>query len=456
MPITVNDYTALLAYTDSSPSRWNALTTPGSSVVVTYNFTTGADLPDDPTAPATGPYGTTSYQAFNAEQQSIMRGVIDKAQAVSGVIFVEVDGPAMLNMYSALGAAGISGFANYGQGLDNYTNSADLRMVYQNFNNAFTYQILLHELGHTLGLKHPHSGSVQLEEAADFAANTVMTYNIAAPYEDDFGVLDIAAFEHLYGGAGATAGFQILSAFGDPIVLRASNRDDRVVSTDEGAEIQGRGGNDELTGRQGADLLLGQAGNDLLKGGYGMDILRGGNGADTIIGDIGSAFTGAGDTIAGHAGDDTINGNAGNDRILGGSGNDLIFGENDDDFIIGGAGNDTIDGGNGSDRLIGGAGRDTIIGGDGNDRSTGGADADTFVMTDADRFDTEDIFDFEVGIDTIDLSALSVTADDLVITGYGNRTEIYVTGHWLTINLRRVDADDLDLNDFVFDVPLIG
>ncbi|MFN4057522.1 MAG: M10 family metallopeptidase C-terminal domain-containing protein [Roseinatronobacter sp.] len=70
----------------------------------------------------------------------------------------------------------------------------------------------------------------------------------------------------------------------------------------------------------------------------------------------------------------------------------------------GGAGNDTIYGGDGDDTIIGGAGRDHLY---------GGAGADVFVFesfADLGNGTARDvIFDFELGIDRIDLSALGVT-----------------------------------------------
>jgi Ca2+-binding RTX toxin-like protein len=103
--------------------------------------------------------------------------------------------------------------------------------------------------------------------------------------------------------------------------------------------------------------------------------------------------------------------------ILGTRGGDLLYGTPEDDVILGLAGDDTIFGAGGHDALVGGRGDDTISGGFGVDTMTGGGGADVFrfgsptaptvipwaVVGDAlgDR-----ITDFEVGVDTIDLSAL--------------------------------------------------
>ena len=70
----------------------------------------------------------------------------------------------------------------------------------------------------------------------------------------------------------------------------------------------------------------------------------------------------------------------------------------------GGAQGDLLQGGAGADRLFGGAGADILIDGAGVDLLTGGAGADVFVFTPDGRRD--DVRDFTLGEDALDLSAL--------------------------------------------------
>ena len=79
--------------------------------------------------------------------------------------------------------------------------------------------------------------------------------------------------------------------------------------------------------------------------------------------------------------------------ITGSGTNDLLTGSAADDLILGNDGNDTIDGG---------AGDDVLFGQGGADRLTGGTGADIFVF-DQDIL-RDQINDFEVGLDRIDLS----------------------------------------------------
>jgi serralysin len=105
--------------------------------------------------------------------------------------------------------------------------------------------------------------------------------------------------------------------------------------------------------------------------------------------------------------------------------NDQITGTGNADTVSGGLGNDTINGGAGNDRLWGNEGAD---------RLTGGAGADTFVFnyaSDSAPGAADQITDFQVGVDHLDLSRLGLHASgvhasftrhagDVVISGAGS------------------------------------
>jgi T1SS-143 domain-containing protein len=122
----------------------------------------------------------------------------------------------------------------------------------------------------------------------------------------------------------------------------------------------------------------------------------------------------------------TQQGTSGNNVLNGGSGNDIL---------IGMGGNDVLSGGGGNDVLVGGAGKDTL---------TGGAGSDT-IYFDASAFDAADqITDYVVGQDSIDLSDLFTvdTAGGQALSNYvqmsGNALQVDVNGatggnHWTTI-----------------------
>ena len=77
---------------------------------------------------------------------------------------------------------------------------------------------------------------------------------------------------------------------------------------------------------------------------------------------------------------DAINGAGGNDTLIGSAGDDMLVGMANNDLLKGGKGNDTLDGGDHADKLRGGSGSDILEGGAGNDWLKGGGGADVFVF----------------------------------------------------------------------------
>ncbi|WP_068118606.1 M10 family metallopeptidase C-terminal domain-containing protein [Tropicimonas marinistellae] len=122
-----------------------------------------------------------------------------------------------------------------------------------------------------------------------------------------------------------------------------------------------------------------------------------------------SALLAKADKIIGSGGDDKLYGFDGNDKLKGQGGADVLFGQTGRDAMYGGRGNDALKGGAGNDKLIGGAGIDEL---------TGGKGADSFIYkTAADTPKKGDqILDFGVGNDVIDLSAIDAKS------GRGNQS----------------------------------
>lgn len=136
------------------------------------------------------------------------------------------------------------------------------------------------------------------------------------------------------------------------------------------------------------------------------DTLAGTQFADEIYGQDGDDF------IQGLSGRDTLFGGADQDYMHGGKGDDEVHGDAGDDKLYGGDGWDYLYGGDGLDALKGEDGNDVLIGGARHDALTGGAGQDTFLytaLTDSTYGDVDIIYDFEHGIDKIDLRALGYT-----------------------------------------------
>lgn len=167
----------------------------------------------------------------------------------------------------------------------------------------------------------------------------------------------------------------------------------------------------------------------------------------TLIGSGNFNGTGNADanTLKGNGGDNILRGLNGADKIFGRSGDDRIFGGKGNDNLVGGSGDDFLRGGVSQDILSGGDGNDTLFGGTGKDVLTGGAGEDVFVFARANHSvntaDADEITDFEIGVDRIDLSGLNV---DLIYFGSagfsGSGAEVRVTSG-STSSTIRVDVD---------------
>ena len=66
---------------------------------------------------------------------------------------------------------------------------------------SYWYETLLHELGHALGLVHPHEG-ISLSNSLDKTSVTLMSYNSEGGPYSYFQPLDIQALHFIYGGDG--------------------------------------------------------------------------------------------------------------------------------------------------------------------------------------------------------------------------------------------------------------
>ena len=400
----VRDHTALL--TGDDEARWNGLTDEGAPAVVTYRFLDDGSMPAEP--PSWSDFANDGYVPFDARQEAAFRDALDLYAEAAGLTFLELgagDERAMIGVSRTTGSQ--------------YGGWAEFPFVYGDFAGAshlvldgrgsfapgtWEFEILLHEIGHAVGLKHPFDADLPnravLAADLDTTRNTVMSYEYGSAPRRELGRLDEAALEQLYGGADGTQGWRAL-ATDRAIVLRAGpgddvltnpngwftlyggDGDDRLVGTggaNGGDRQYGQGGRDRLEGGGGDDALFGGSGADRIEGGWGDDLIEGGSGADRIDGDGPEVPAGAGgtrDVIRGGAGGDRIDAGEGNDRAWGEGHADVILGRSGNDRLWGGGGADRLGGGEGDDRLRGGAGRDDLAGGAGRDRLWGDGGADT-------------------------------------------------------------------------------
>lgn len=269
------------------------------------------------------------FEAFNAAQRAFARKVFDYISTVVNVEFREtgaLDGEGVLVLANNL-QDDSAGYAHSQLVMLNHD-------VWQNLAPTMSnagVQILLHEVGHALGLKHPFDDvdSVGtpgqgpfLSSVEDIGEHTLMSYNVEpSDYHLAYSALDLAALQYIYGPAAQVAA-------GDTSWRLDAGRNNFIA---DGA---------------GADTLDGSA----FAGGMTVDLRPGywgfmGAKADSIV----------------RAGQVTVNFGSVIENLRGGAGNDTLTGNEIANRIEGGAGNDAIAGGAGSDQLDGGAGLDVAV-----------------------------------------------------------------------------------------------
>ncbi|WP_395650153.1 M10 family metallopeptidase C-terminal domain-containing protein [Brevundimonas sp.] len=234
--------------------------------------------------------------------------------------------------------------------------------------------------------------------------------------------------------------------------------------------IYGTAAGETLTGTAGPNYIIGRGGADTLIGGGGSDVF--------LYENTGDSTAAAQDNLADfQTGVDRIDLNALRTtsvsiaRINGGTilfaetpagafqltaagreinGVDLDYASLHGVYMIGSEGADVMVGSVYADPIVGNGGNDILTGGRGADAISGGTGADIFVYTSAlDSNQTngyDNLYDFETGVDLVDLRALGTTSINMIRTENGSTFVFAVTasGNFLTTaNGRAINGRDI-------------
>ncbi|WP_075216480.1 M10 family metallopeptidase [Mongoliimonas terrestris] len=328
-----------------------------------------------------GGYGgsepSTNFGAFSALQKDAMRAALAAYAAVSQLTFTEWTETASLHATLRFAESDAPDYAwayypsTAEEGGDAWFNRSSTALDSPARGNH-GWSTYLHELGHALGLAHPHEDTVMPADR-DSLEYTVMSYRSyvgASPTGSLAGtwsepqtpmMYDIAAIQRLYGANFATNA-------GDSVYRWSPTTGEMSIN---GAGQGAPGGNKILM------TVWDGGGTDTYDlsaygGGVNVDLRPGAwsttaaaqladlhwNGSQKAAGTMANAFLFNGDTRSlienarGGAGDDTLIGNIAGNVLEGGRGNDTLEGIAGNDTLLPGGGIDILDGGEGADTAV--------------------------------------------------------------------------------------------------------
>lgn len=288
----------------------------GNSVALTYSFLAAA--------PATGGEGGVGFTALTDSQKQTIRDLFTVLQNQTGLAFTEAAGDAGQIRFGVNQQANTRAYSYIPDEFKGDARAGDVWLDQETVAlmkpGQEGYYVLLHELGHALGLQHPltesdTSGATVLLNSFSTISNTVMldvnasTNNGAWP--SWFGNFDLQALRYLYGAKAYATG----------------DNNYKITDTSGGMMILDDGGVDSLdtsavSVSANIDLRPGKSSSIGLKADGAAQFNNVSIAPGSLIENVvGTAFD---DVIIGNAQDNVITFMGGNDIVDGGAGRDAL------------------------------------------------------------------------------------------------------------------------------------
>ncbi|MDB2663053.1 M10 family metallopeptidase [Paracoccaceae bacterium] len=297
-----------------------------------YSRTVAFAFPEE--QPGYNQFGITGWDPATEQIKIATREILGKFEQVLDLSFVEGDQVNATNVITIAQSnqattAGLSYFPNthYEVGMDVFIANgyASPQFISELITN-YDYEVLVHELGHALGLKHPFeadgSNVIVLSTYEDNTRNTVMSYDDnSVTFNGTLRPLDWMALTKLYGVKSSyNAGDDTysFSSLGGTFIIDGAGLD-AISAADTSRDVT-------VDLRPGAHSHLGSKSSYITSANQ-LTISHGS--------DIENVETGSGD--------DTVIANALENIIITGAGDDTIFAGDGADFIRSGTGSDRID-----------------------------------------------------------------------------------------------------------------
>ncbi|HEX2529539.1 MAG TPA: M10 family metallopeptidase [Geminicoccus sp.] len=332
----------------SSHAKWG--TAQGTGATVTYSFAEyGSSWVEGYAEPDNG------FQPLSQGQRTAVRAALASWEKIGNIDFVEVQETATSDGDIRFGVSDLPLTAesrlpgrapdagDIWLGSTDHQPSSNLASEQAKYApGSYEYAVLVHEIGHAIGAKHPHDplgGTTILPASEDWLGASVMSYRdvpsdpvsngaSASTYPSGPMALDVDWIRSVYGGSAKSnladtvyrwapgeAIFETVVDDGGTDTLDWSNQTTAARlelnggwqevgpfyrwdggslattlflygnSTIENA--RGGSGNDRLLGNDKANLLIGNGGDDRLAGRGGADRLEGGAGNDTYVAEAG-------------------------------------------------------------------------------------------------------------------------------------------------------------------------